>query len=624
MSLSPAERALANVMKSPTRHLCTCASWTDDSGQMWAGTAARATMPPEQAERCLTPEANTLQLRIERAIAYAARIGIPARIIVLKGRRSGSSLICAKLFDLEAKKQKTQGLIMGDQFDRSDEIFAMTGQFATNDAVPWGFGAKVSDTKIKYGNGSLFRKDTALDPNAGRGAGNRLGWFSEAAHYPSDGVRDARRLMMATLNTIPQKVGTIVIVESTANGPDGFYAETWRAAEWPDDEDYFQKWEQRGDKKPENTWLRVFAAWFEIPRNAIPATKDEAEAIFGKLSKSERYGVDTYQWTAAQLKWRRYVVANNFSGDERRFDQEYPHSPDSAFLTTGSAAFNRDSLNVLRQRAMASVDKWMHGVIDHSGATAKDIINGDAREFSVRFRRTPKEEAWCALLEPPRDRCRYLFPVDPASEQATTDGSGDLDRMSCLMLRAGFREELRDGETIVDRSPRLVARLTPEVMDEHPTADQTTFMCALLSRLYGDPTIPVEVNKGEWVITAFKRAGLNLYRTQPSVRDRQQKLRPKFGWVTGEESRHTIIKGLQSAIHGTEFDAEDGKSVVRLPAIEVEDLFTVAELEHFVKSKKGRYEAASGKHDDDVLCLAMGLHLIEFATTYRAPTRKAR
>jgi hypothetical protein len=63
---------------------------------------------------------------------------------------------------------------------------------------------------------------------------------------------------------------------------------------------------------------------------------------------------------------------------------------------------------------------------------------------------------------------------------------------------------------------------------------------------------------------------------------------------------------------------------VRIPAIEVEDLGIVQELETFVRDKKGKYLAASGKHDDDVLCLAMGLHLIEHAVTYRMQVRRRR
>jgi hypothetical protein len=35
----------------------------------------------------------------------------------------------------------------------------------------------------------------AQDKNSGRGGGYRATWYSEAAHYPTDGVRDANTMM---------------------------------------------------------------------------------------------------------------------------------------------------------------------------------------------------------------------------------------------------------------------------------------------------------------------------------------------------------------------------------------------------------------------------------------------
>ena len=124
------QRLLAEVASSPMRHMCTCVSWNDDSGQLWAGPAARAAMRPEMAQTALTPEPNTLQQRIERAIAYAKRKKIPARIIVLKGRRSGSSLGCAAAINLELKRRKSKSLIMADEADRSTTIFGILSAFA--------------------------------------------------------------------------------------------------------------------------------------------------------------------------------------------------------------------------------------------------------------------------------------------------------------------------------------------------------------------------------------------------------------------------------------------------------------------------------------------------------------
>ena len=627
--------AVAAVLASPTTHLCTCVSWADDNGDQWAGPFARAAMPPEDAAACLPPEPNTLQLRIERAIAYAAKLGRQARVIILKGRRSGSSLICGKICDLECRKRRIKALCMGDQYSRSDEIFEMVGQFAKSDVTPWGFGVRVSDTTITYGNGSKLKKKTALDVNAGRGSGNRFLWFSECAFYPSDGVRDAAKLMASSLLTLSKKPGAIVIAESTANGASGWFYETWQEAEWPDDEDYYAKWQEKEPPKSDALWLRVFAAWFEIPRNVVPvASPAESKAIFARLSESEKIGVERYGWTAEQLKWRRWTIKNDLKGDERMFDQEFPHSPESAFLVTGRNAFRAATLAMLRKAAELAVAKWTHGVLTWSGTnkdggnlTKADILAGDTDDMRVRFERCPKEEAWCAIRELPIDDCRYLLTVDPASEKEMTSGSSNLDRMSILLLRAGYDDERHVSGIIepqrVAVKPRIAARVMWEMMEEHPDGDETALMISLLNHFYGRPTTVVEVNKGEWILAMLRTARIPLYRTQIGPRDQRKKVRSRLGWHTGTESRHTIIKGLQALLHGTEIEDADTGDLFQEPGLDIEDLNVIAELEHFVQLD-GKYQAAAGRYDDDVLNLAIGCHLLPSATTYRTPVRGRR
>ena len=620
-----AKAAMATILQSPMRHLENCVSWVDDNGQQWAGPLKQLTMDADVAAVCEKPEANTLQERCERAIEYAEKLGIPCRIIALKGRRSGCSLGWAAIVNHHCRKRRMKALVMADLHKRSDEIFSFVRDFATSDVTPWGFGAEATATKVRYGNGSSVTKETAADPNAGRGGGFRFVWFSEAAHFPSAGERDARRLMVSTLSTIPQKAGTVVVAESTANGPDNWFAETWRDAVWPDDETYWQQWESANVKKPDMLWIRVFAAWFEIPRNAIVCAPEEAAAIFDRLSKAERFGVEKYGWTAEQLKWRRQVIASNFSGDEKNFDQEYPHSPDSAFLTTGSAAFNREAMTILRTQAERAVDQWQYGCLDYQGITGAQLRRGETRDMTLRFSRTPREEAWFAMIEPPADGLRYLFTIDPATEAEMAGDAKGLDRMSCLMLRAGYRKfiETSEGKRLIEVRPRIVARIMPEVMEEHPDGEVWTNMAAAVCHLYGNPCTVVELNKGEAVLIRLRTAGINLYRTMTSARSIEQKTVGKYGWTTTKETRHTVVKGLQSLVHGTEFTDDQG-NIVREPGIDIEDLHTIREMEHFIRNKDGRYEAGTGHHDDDVLNLAIGTHLLDSATTYRAAVRRRR
>ena len=619
MDIATAESLLAAV-SSPCTHLETCIEWADDSGKRWIGDAIERDPVKLAAMNAANPRANTLQLRIERALALCRRLKRPARIIVLKGRRSGSSLICSKVVDLECRNKVTKALVMADVFKRSDEIFELQRQFATSDVFPWGFGVSGSARKIEYGNGSEAIKETALDPNAGRGGGFRVLWFSECAHFPSDGVRDANKLMLATLNTVPKTADSIVIAESTANGQAGWFYTRWLAARWPEDEDYWKKWEsEEGAADPDEIWMRVFAAWYEIPRNSMELGEGEEDRIMASLTPAEAEGIRRYQWTPEQLKWRRWTIRNDFNGNEAKCDQEYPPDPKTAFVASGSPAFSRESLAALRRSAEAALGQWKYGVLDAHGAGVEDVLAGKMNDVPIAFRAAPLEEAWLAVLEMPAQDARYLTSCDPATGADVTDGEGDLDNSSVLVLRAGDDTVLPDGK-VMHRRPRVVARIMWQVLEHHPTERVFLYVLAMLCRWYGNCTLVVETNKGEWVVVGAKRAGLNLYRQQILTRV-TDKVTEQLGFSQTEETRHAIITRLQSLVHGMEVERDDGKKEW-VPGMEIEDMHIVEELETFVRDKRGRFAAAHGRHDDDVLALAMGAYLIDGAARYR--TRKRR
>lgn len=617
----PARREVAEarlrVMRSPCLHLSGFVSWADDAGKVWAGTGVMSDSALEEKGGA-RPVPNTLQVRIEEALAYCRERKIPARIIVLKGRRSGSSLICAKVVDLECRRRPTKALVMADVFKRSDEIFDLLGQFAKSDVFPWGFGVNVKAKVVEYGNGSKAIKETAADANAGRGGGFRALWFSECAHYPTDGVRDANRLMLATLNTVPKTADSIVIAESTANGQSGWFYDRWIRARWPESgERYWERWgEDEGKADPDEIWIRVFAAWYEIPRNAMAVTEEEGGRILAKLTNVEKDGVARYAWTVEQIKWRRWTIANDFNGNELKFEQEYPPDPQSAFVATGSPAFNRESLNALRELGSRAV--WRYGVLDAPGVGVDEVLAGRMNDQPVLFRETPMEEAWCKVLEMPQADARYLVSCDPATGADTTDGEGDLDAMSVMGLRAGDETVAADG-TSVKRRPRVIARILPSIMEHHPQERICLYMIALFCRWLGNCTLVVESNKGEWVIVGAKRAGLNLYRQQ-ILTLAVDKVTQHLGFTQTEETRNSIIVRLQALVHGMEVEVDGERQWV--PGIEVECPHILGQMQTFVRNRKGRFEAAPGRHDDDVLALAMGAYLIDGAVRYRTRVRR--
>ena len=51
-----------------------------------------------------------------------------------------------------------------------------------------------------------------------------------------------------------------------------------------------------------------------------------------------------YNVSLEQLEWRRWCIKNNCGGDIDKFKQEYPISPEEAFLSTGKCYFNKQNI----------------------------------------------------------------------------------------------------------------------------------------------------------------------------------------------------------------------------------------------------------------------------------------
>jgi hypothetical protein len=66
-----------------------------------------------------------------------------------------------------------------------------------------------------------------------------------------------------------------------------------------------------------------------------------------KLTNEEFELKEKFDLDDEQLQWRRYTIRNDFDGDEKMFRQEYPSTPEEAFLVTGRTVFNQDKLDAM-------------------------------------------------------------------------------------------------------------------------------------------------------------------------------------------------------------------------------------------------------------------------------------
>jgi hypothetical protein len=135
----------------------------------------------------------------------------------------------------------------------------------------------------------------------------------------------------------------------------------------------------------------------------------------------------------------------------------------------------------------------------------------------------------------------------------------------------------------------------------------------MASLYYGDCLIAPEMNKDNGLVEILKIKGANIY-TRTEINRRTDEPTQYLGWKTDASNRGMIVDKFAAAIR-------DSGTRQRNRGFDVGCEWTVAEMRSLVINAAGRAEAASKKHDDQVLMLCIGYNLLDLATPYHARPR---
>lgn len=115
-----------------------------------------------------------------------------------------------------------------------------------------------------------------------------------------------------------------MVLESTANGLGGWYYEKWQEA-----------------KSGDSIWTPIFLGWYMDSRNQVSVTKEESDIIVDTITDEESHLVDQFGCNINQIAWRREKSKGKAKA-KKMFKQEYPSTPEEAFISTGTSYFNTD------------------------------------------------------------------------------------------------------------------------------------------------------------------------------------------------------------------------------------------------------------------------------------------
>ena len=268
----------------------------------------------------------------------------PVRAIVLKARQLGiSTSTQAMFYGLARALPRTRAVNIADDVDNSNHLLSMSDTFWEEDPLKELGQTKyqAKNTLAWADNKSAIRTTTAGNKRAGRSRTVNMVHASEVAFWP-----EPELVMNGLMQSIPRRPRTFIIMESTAFGRGNYFHKEWLKA-----------------VRKETDFIPFFFPWWMHPEyrasyaglnyHELGDLDDDEKillAIFrnGLMVGEHHFQIPPSEWDDA-IAWRRWAIPNLCQSDILKFHQEYPSTPEEAFVATG--------LNVFPQQALAACFK---------------------------------------------------------------------------------------------------------------------------------------------------------------------------------------------------------------------------------------------------------------------------
>ena len=464
---------------------------------------------------------------------YKAGIITDISLLVLKGRQQGfTTLVTAYQLSCSILNKNFQGFTLADKSDNSEAIFQNKAKF------PYSQLPDCLKPTEKYNNRKqlLFEKinsswavDTATK-DVGRSRTVNFFHGSECAFW-KDGIAPIQGALGEAFTK-----NCIKIYESTANGYN----------------DYQTMWDS-------GVHINCFYEWWKTKEYRINFRNEEMKQDF-------LHEIDTKKgWIWDRLRWLRrdkrldaeqlFWYWNKYEKylDKDLIKQEYPCTPQEAFLLSGKNVF--DTAVILeRLSALQRPIKTGYFAYDYDGLRITNIRWVNDRGGYIRI---------------------YALPNQPEFTQYCIGGD-----------TAGEGSDFFTGHVLDAKTGRQVA-----VLRHQFDADQYTRQMYCLGKYYKDALIGIEANFDSYPIMELQRLGYPKQYTREAQDTYTGRTEKRFGFKTTSLTRPTIISRLIE--------------IVREHCDTINDRVTLEELLTIVRNEKGRIEAPQGGHDDMMMGLAI-------------------
>lgn len=480
------------------------------------------------------------------------------KFIVLKGRQQGfTTYITALQLAMAITRKNFHGMTLADIAENTESIFQDKAKFAF-DALPPQIKPSIKFSnkqefnfakKTGGGLNSRWRVTSAENKKAGRSKTLNFFHGSEAAFWT-----DSKTLLIGLEEALTR--ACLTILETTANGMN-----------------YFK---QLYDNN--NNWESLFFEWWITKEYKLNFVSEQSRIDFMNRVNNATESEDptSEQWAYYRCKWlleekkltpeQIYWYYSKWTDKGESMKQEYPCTPEEAFLASGRTYFSLELVYTWLQKLKAKNMQVKRGTYVYEYGMNTKTNNKIILDSTIRFIEDPDGPVY--IYEAVDKSRKYSLGGDTA-----TDGS---DR------NIGF---------IVDKRGKTHAKVAIET-------DETLFgdLCYCLGKEYNWAIAALEVNHSTHPTKVMvEREYKNLYVRETDEVSFGKALATKYGFRTMQGNRSDMLGNV--------------RDIIREDITVIQDIELLQEMLVFIVNDKGKAVAESGEHDDHVMAYAIACYI---------------
>lgn len=474
----------------------------------------------------------------------------PIRIIILKARQMGFSTETESIiFKNVVTNHNYNAGIVAHKEDSTTNLFNMSKrmlEYLPKSIKPEQKKSNAKELVFNNENGTGLDSKIKCMTAGGKGIG-RSDTFT-ALHLSELAFWEGNKqdILLGLLQAVPNIPESIVIIESTANGFD-YFKELWDKA-----------------VAGENDFYPLFVGWNELSEYKMQYTGFQ-------LTEEEKELQRLYNVSLEQLEWRRWCIKNNCGGDIDKFKQEYPISPEEAFISTGKCYFNKANI-IKRINELRNIKPIIRG----SFSCFYDGVRIRGKKFNE------EEKGSIKIYKYPENNVPYVIGGDTAGEGSDYFTAHVINNIT--------------GEQVA---------VLKQQYDEIEYVKQ--MYC--LGMFYNKALLGPESNFSTYPIQKLIELNYPNIFVRKKEDTYSNKYEKSFGFKTTSITRPLVLGNLQE--------------IVKDEIEKICDIETLREMLTFIVNKNGRAEAEEGYHDDLVMALAISYY-IRTQQTYNKLSRNPK